>query len=493
VPVLERLRAIRRSTASARATRPSGSSRSRAEWRTGRDRSGGRGLFGGPGSEIAAIAAPVSLEFVLTLVLNLVNQVVVGALGATAIAAVGFANSLLFVALFTLSALASSASILVARAHGGARRDEASTVVSIALLVTAALSTLVALPAFLWADDLLRLAGASQTVNAAGSDYFRLMALSTIPTVLSAVLSGILRSTGHARSPMITTLVTVAASTPLAYALVFGLGIFPRLGVAGAGWAALAVSVLKLGMLLAQTYRVHATVTWRWPGRIAAWRPVLLPLLVLAGPLAITQVAWTSGNFLYNVVLQRLGDEALAAAQIVGTVEAVFIVGSMGLMSAATVLIGQAVGRGDGLGAGAWVARVSRAGIKTGLVFGTLFAVSIVWLDDVFDDVGLAVLHLAALGIAINAAFQVVKVRNMILAAGVLPSGGDVRGVILGDVVGAFGVGLPLAVLLGLFTPLGIAGVFLARTVEELVKLAIFTARVGRVDWQTLARPFARP
>jgi hypothetical protein len=33
-----------------------------------------------------------------------------------------------------------------------------------------------------------------------------------------------------------------------------------------------------------------------------------------------------------------------------------------------------------------------------------------------------------------------------------MPSGGDVRGVVLGDGVSAFLVGLPLAIVLGLFT-----------------------------------------
>src|SRR6478752_5329413 len=83
----------------------------------------------------------------------------------------------------------------------------------------------------------------------------------------------------------------------------------------------------------------------------------------------------------------------------------------------------------------------------------------------------------------------VVKVRNMVLGAKMLPSGDDVRGMIMGDVVGAFVVGLPLAVLLGLHTPLGVAGVFLARVVEEVAKLAIFSWRVRRLDWHRLAQP----
>jgi Na+-driven multidrug efflux pump len=105
-----------------------------------------------------------------------------------------------------------------------------------------------------------------------------------------------------------------------------------------------------------------------------------------------------------------------------------------------------------------------------------------------FANAGREVQLLAIIGIVINALSQVIKVRNMILGAGVMPSGGDVRGVVLGDGVSAFLVGLPLAIILGLFTPLGIVGLFLARVIEECVKLAIFTTRTRRISWDAVVR-----
>ena len=89
--------------------------------------------------QIAGIAVPVSLEFMLILVLNFINQVIVGVLGATAIAAVGFANSIIFVLVLTFGALGISVSILVARAFGGGRRSEMSHTVTAALLMSGAL------------------------------------------------------------------------------------------------------------------------------------------------------------------------------------------------------------------------------------------------------------------------------------------------------------------------------------------------------------------
>ena len=406
-----------------------------------------------PRREIARIAVPVSAEFVLMLVLNFVNQVVVGTLGATAIAAVGFANSLFFILIITLGCLGTSVSILVARAFGAGRRTEMDHTVTAALLVAGALGLVASALPFVWADDLLGRTGASPTVAATGTDYFRLIALATLPTMLSAILSGVLRSVGRASSPMVATTATVLVNSALAYILVTGAGPAPALGAAGAGWATLVTAVAKVAILSVQAYGPRGVVAWHLP-----------------------------------VDRSRRARSPRGAAQIVTTLEGVFIVGSIGLMSATTTLVGRSVGRGDPGGAVEWVRRLTRAGLGTGVGFGMLFAASVLLLEPLFADAGADVRAMATVGIAVNAAFQVIKVRNMILGAGVLPSGDDVRGVILGDAVGAFAVGLPLAIVLGLHTPLGMLGVFAARIVEEVAKLAIFTWRARRVRWDVLTR-----
>ena len=292
----------------------------------------------------------------LLLVMNFVNQVVVGALGATAIAAVGFGNSLVFIVLITLSAFGVSASILVARAHGGGRRDELDRVASVALLLAGSLTTVLSIPLAIWSGPLLTLTGASDTVAAAGAEYLRIAAISVVPGVLAAVLSGVLRSLNRARLPMFATIVTVLLNAVLGYALVFGVGPFPELGVAGAAWATLVCTVLKLGLLLVVTFGRLDLVTWRYPRHWFTDLEIIRPIIVLAVPLGITELIWSTGTFLYNVVAQQLGDEALAAAQIVTNLETVFIVGSLGLVSATTALVGRSIGSGDADGAVYWAA-----------------------------------------------------------------------------------------------------------------------------------------
>lgn len=437
-----------------------------------------------PRRQIAGIAVPVSLEFLVILVANFLSQVIVGVLGATAIAAVGFANSIVFILIVTLGALGVSVSILIARAYGADRHDDMDHTITAAMAIAAAFSVAVALVPVLIPHSVLTVLGASATVADAGAEFLRLSALALVPTVLVSVLSSALRSTGRPRSPLVAALATVPVTTVLSYVLVTGWGPAPEWGVPGAGWAILITMTARLVILVVIAFGGGRAYTWSLPTGVRQWKAIAVPLLVLASPIALTEFLWSTGIYLYNVIAQQLGDGPLAAAQIVSTLESVFIVGSIGLMSATTALVGRSVGQRDAESAAAWVHRVTRAGIYTALVFGGLMALSALAVPTLFANAGGTVQALAVAGILINAAAQVVKVRNMILGAGVLPSGGDVRGVILGDAVSTFAVGIPLALVLSLATPLGLIGLFLARVIEELVKVAIFEYRARRISWR---------
>lgn len=443
--------------------------------------------FKSPGREIAAIAVPVSLEMVIQLVLTFVNQVIVGSLGAVAVAAVGLSGSLSFLFFITLGALGSGTSILIARRWGAGDRAGVNHTLSVTVVLGSGLAALLTVPLVLGAAPLLRLAGGAADVTAAATGYLQVVLLSLVPGLLGWVLSGALRSLGRARTPLVATLLTVALEVLLAYGLVFGVGPLPELGLVGAAWAVTLANTFKALYLAFQVYGPRRLAAFRLPER-AGWHAVAAPLLIISAPLAFTEFVWGLGGFLYNAVFARVSTQALAAAGIVANLEGIFVVGSFGLMSAATVLIGRSLGAGDGDAARAWLRRITRVGLVTGLGFGLLFALSSLTVPTLFPRVGAAVHEIAFAGILINALTQVVKVRNMIVGGGVLPGTGDGRGVIVGDVVGAFVVGLPLAAWLGLYSPLGVWGVFLARSLEEVVKVLIFEWRARRLNWTRLAQ-----
>jgi Na+-driven multidrug efflux pump len=68
----------------------------------------------------------------------------------------------------------------------------------------------------------------------------------------------------------------------------------------------------------------------------------------------------------------------------------------------------------------------------------------------------------------IVACFQPAKVLNGIFGNGLLVTGGDTRYVLMANLAGTCGLGLPLAIFLGMFTSLDLYGVFFAKGVDEI-------------------------
>jgi putative MATE family efflux protein len=441
--------------------------------------------------EILKVAVPVSTEFVVILAINFVNQIIVGGLGTVAIAGVGFANSLTFIPLVVLGALGASLGILTARSFGSGSREETNATTAVALTISLVLVSIIVFIISLQPESLLQLVGASEPIAQIGATYLMVAVFALPFQVGGSVISGLYRSTGHAKIPMYITLGTATGGAVLAFMLVYGLGPAPELGVVGAGFGILTGGVIKFTLLIFLAYGPMHLVDWHTPWARRGWTTIVVPLLYLAVPLALTETFWSVGLFLYNVIFAQLGVDDLAAAQIIYTLEGVFIVASLGLAIAATALIGKSIGQGDTAAAVAWVRRIIKAGYGTGVIFGLLYMLTIPLLPTLFPNVDQSVISIAAIGILINGFFQIAKVQNMILAAGILPSGNDVKGVIIGDVSGAFVIGLPLAILLGLNTPMGIYGVFLARIIEEFAKWVIFARRMRRINWDKLASTHA--
>jgi len=437
--------------------------------------------------EIARIAVPVGLEMVVQLLLGLIDQVIVGTLGAVAIAAVGLSNSFLGVLGISLASLGAGTGILVSRAHGGGQADRTARVSGVAAVLAAALSLAVALPFLPFVGPFLRAVGAAPEVAAAARPFFQIALLTLPAAVTGSVASATLRALGRARAPLAATLAAVALNTALGYALVLGVGPFPRLGLAGAAWATLAAQSVRAVLVFRALYGGRAPARWELPPGLAEWRGTGRELLRLSVPLGAKDVSWSLGLFCYALLFQRLGTGTLAASQIVSTLENIFLLASIGLMIAATTLIGQAVGRGDSDLAQSRIRALLRVGVVTGWGFGALYLGTALLLPVLYPHVAGSVRHVATWGIVISAAFQAVRVRNIILGGGVLPSAGDTRTVVVGDALGAFALGLPLAYLLAFPLHCGVWGIFAARGVEELFKVLLFSRRASRLCWAEVA------
>ena len=277
--------------------------------------------------------------------------------------------------------------------------------------------------------------------------------LSLAPFFVFAGLRSYLQALGRT-SPMVWGVVIAnVINLPLSWALVFGdaglqrVGLpavgLPALGVAGAGWTSTVCTVVQLAVVVLAVRGVPA------PSDESRRRPdaALLRRTVRLGAPIGAQLCFEVGVFaLVNVLMGQFGSRALAAHQIAITIASATFMIPLGIGAASSVRVGQAVGRQDQAG----TRRAGLVGIGLGVAFmsitATLFFLAPRLLARIFTD-DPAVASAAVPLLLIAAVFQLSDGLQAV-SAGALRGAGDTRPAMIANLVGHYGLGVPLAVLL---------------------------------------------
>ena len=181
-------------------------------------------MHGQSQEKIFKVALPVSLEAVFQTSLGFVDQIIVGTLGATAVAAVGLCNSISFIVMLLYSAIGTGAGVLVAQAFGRNDLNDVSKVASLSLILSGIFGVFTTLPLVLYPGPVLNLIGAPDELVQAGSVYFQLFSAAAPLIVMSAVTTATFRSLNDSQTPMFVTMGAVGLNTVLGLFLVFGWG-----------------------------------------------------------------------------------------------------------------------------------------------------------------------------------------------------------------------------------------------------------------------------
>jgi putative MATE family efflux protein len=433
--------------------------------------------------EIFKIAIPVGLEALFQASFSLIDQIIVGSLGASAVAAVGLSNNLSFILTLLYAAIGTGSGVFIAQAYGRRDMDEVSKIGAVGQTAAVVLGICSSLPLILFPGPILRLLGAQEELVKTGAAYLQLFAASAPLTVMSAVTTATFRSMSDSRTPMVITMGAVCLNTALALLLVLGIGGFPRLGVAGAGLATLIAQGVRAVVLVSGLYFFKPGMRWRWPARSIVTQ-IGPPLFKITYPIALSEMLWGTSAFVYVIIFTRIGTEALAASQIVTTIENLLIVAASGLAPAAVANVGQALGVDNTRSAQLQAQRVLRAGIASGLVFTVALVGVSFLLPMLYPRIDTQVLNLGFWGIIIMAAVQPAKVINSVLGTGILPSGGDTKYVLFSHVITSYAAGLPVAALVALVSRWGAVGVFGSRALEEVLKSVVLFWRYRSRSWQ---------
>lgn len=320
-------------------------------------------------------------------------------------------------------------------------------------------------PVIWHAGPIFDLLGQPAELSSLAQSYARAAVWMALPALGFIVLRGLLATHDDTSVILVITLVGVVVNAVANYALMFGHWGFPRLELLGAGITTSLANALMFLLLLGYTlsrpaYRPYALFVrfWKpdWPRFWAVFR--------LGTPIGFMMMAEVGLFAIAALFMGWLGTDELAAHAVALQLAAIAFMVPMGLSHAATVRVGLAYGRksAEGVRKAGWVSLIIGTGFMA--LTGTVFWFAPQPLVGLFLDPGLAQnqvpIALAVSYLAVAALFQLADGAQVVSAA-VLRGLSDTAMPMLIAIAGYWGIGLPVAYLLGFTFELRGVGVWL--------------------------------
>jgi putative MATE family efflux protein len=436
---------------------------------------------GSLGRAVLLLAVPMILEMSMESIFGVLDVFFVGRLGPSAVAAVGLTESMLIIVFAIAMGLSLSTTAMVARRIGEKDPEAASQTAVQAI----ALGLLVAIPSgvvgVVYAPELLGLMGAPPDVAREGAVYTAWILGGNATILLLFLINAIFRGAGDASLAMRSLALANLVNVVLDPCLIFGLGPFPELGLAGAAIGTTvgrAVGVAYQIRAIAKGPRIvvarrHLRLQWDVMGRL---------LRVSAG--GITQFLIATGSWLGLVyILTPFGAGALAGYTIAVRIVVVAILPAWGLGNAAATLVGQNLGarKPDRAERSVWLAGFyNMAFLGAVMVVFVLFAEPLIGIftpDPAVQEVGASCLRIFSYGYMVYAwGMVMVQAFN---------GAGDTTTPTWINLVCYWLFQIPLAFVLARTLGFGVQGVFWAVPAAELFIAAAGVLVFRRGAWKT--------
>ncbi len=427
------------------------------------------------------LAVPMILEMVMEALFAVVDVFFVSRLGVEMVAAVGLTESLMTLVYSIAIGLSMAATAMVARRIGERKEKDAAVAALQAIYIGVGLSLIISVLGLIFAEDILMLMGASDLVISDGAIYTKWMFGGNIVIMMIFLINAIFRGAGDANIAMRTLWLSNGLNIILDPMLIFGIGPFPEMGIAG---AAIATNIGRGIGVIYQLYHLFGgkSVLKIVRNKLAVNWSIIKRLLNVSiggtGQFLISSASWI---FLMRII-SMFESEALAGYTIAIRIIIFTILPAWGLSNAAATLVGQNLGaqQPDRAEKSVW-----KAALMCMVFLGTIAVIFFFMAEPlvmIFTDNALAIYYGSqclqivcfgyiafAYGMVINQAFN---------------GAGDTRTPTILNFIGFWIIQIPLAYYLAITLEMGPKGAFIAIAIAQTLLAAMCIIEFRKGKWK---------
>ncbi|HZV70963.1 MAG TPA: MATE family efflux transporter [Saprospiraceae bacterium] len=292
---------------------------------------------------IFLLAVPMVLEMVMEGLFAIVDIFFVSRLGKEATATIGLTEVVITQVVALALGLSMAVTAMVARRIGEKDNEGACVAAVQAIFIGVIVCTIIAVIFYFTSADILRFMGGSEELIRTGSGYTRILLTGSSTLFFLFLLNGIFRGAGDASIAMRTLWLANGVNIILDPLLIFGIGPFPELGVAGAAIAT------TTGRGVGVCYQVYHLVNGKslihLRKRHFKWVGDVIFKLVKVSSTGVLQFAIATASWLFIVrIISHFGEAAVAGYSIGIRLIIFTILPAWGMAAAASTLVGQNLG-----------------------------------------------------------------------------------------------------------------------------------------------------
>ena len=430
---------------------------------------------------IVLLSIPMILEMMMESLFAVVDVYFVGKVSVDAVATVGLTESVVMLVYSVAIGLSTAATAVVARRVGENNKKGAREAAVQAIMIGVVLSTVMGIIGAYFAEDILRLMGAEESVIATGVGYTRIIFGTNVVILLLFLLNGIFRGAGDASLAMRSLWLANGLNIILDPLLIFGFGPIPAMGVEG---AAIATSIGRGCGVLFQLYilfRGSGIIKIAWRHFRVQWKIVYNLLDIALGGTLQFLIASASWIFLVRII-SEFGSEVVAGYTFALRLIIFTILPSWGMANAAATLVGQNLGAQKPERAESSVWKTAYYNMIFLLVVSIIY---FIWAESFmrFFTQEQVVIDVGVICLRIMCAGYVFFAYGMVISQA-FNGAGDTRTPTLMNFVCFWLVEIPVAYLLALHWGWGPEGAFWAIAISETLLAIICIVLFRRGKWK---------
>lgn len=431
--------------------------------------------------QLARLIWPLIVEQFLAVAIGMADTVMVTSCGEAAVAGVSLVDSINVLLINIFSALATGGAILASQYIGRQDKEQANVAAKQLVLVTAGISVLVmAICLFANASLLHMVFGEAEAdVMTNAETYFFWSALSYPFLALYNAGAALFRAMGNSRISMFTALLMNALNIGGNALLIYGM----NMGVAGAAIASLVSRFVGAAIMLALLRLRHQMIRLDSLIRLGFHPPMIRQILGVGVPNGLENGMFQIGKILVQRLITVLGTASISANAVANTVAALPQIPGAAIGLAMITVVGQCIGAGEQDQAKSYTLRL------TGLAYASMSVLCILEVVLVAPIVGFFNLSAQTAELARQLlGYHGITCLIMWPASFVLPNGlraaGDVRFTMLVSVLSMWVFRIGFSYLLVDMLHMGVLGVWVAMTIDWLVRVIVFSIRLFTGGWR---------